>query len=621
MWVRYLNRHSAENENNCFGPKRFKIVKESCTLKKLLTSWWSGTPQKQEIHLLLPLRDILKVPEYLRILWEKRKEEYLINGSTNINMRHYDHRDMRRESKILDYPVFALSYADGYLVASGGGGGLTYGICNKLEVYKLRSKFRSEELHLESETTEQGGIVDCLDYNQKAKIWIGSIDDSTLIFAYKPNFGIKIFGRFKTDYITKDPKQNVCKFGHDGHYFVTGGNECCVRVWRLSDKIVKRVKDFHQVKQINKKSGKQKKGYRRKSSNKSAVNGGSVSGPSGDEEDSSSSIDEILVDKKKILHNDVLLTRDESSTDGQSSIDDTSPSPTSIASPIISPSENSGIKFNESIIGLDKDQGALPAEGDPPLVNGKRQARRNKKKADQLCKKVLEYRDHAKPVNDCCIFDDLLVSLSNDCMIFYKLLPVSKQLLKHKDDTSYFKFVKILAKAHRQYSQQDSNSHVYTLLTLEFSNSTTLSGNIKGERFESISNIVSAGKEGTRVTMWNFNMISKKLTQLKSVHISSQKSSSLTIDDTESHFAVGFGDGSVSVYSVENFKIVKRITNHKLPVTDLAFVSKEKLLSAGIDYYVYINEIKKFNFKYYWLLFTLFLIIVSIVAGRYSNII
>ncbi|UKJ88949.2 hypothetical protein MACJ_002195 [Theileria orientalis] len=527
---------------------------------------------------------------------------------------------MRGESKILDYPVFALSYADGYLVASGGGGGLTYGICNKLEVYKLKSKFRSEELHLESETTEQGGIVDSLDYNQKAKIWIGSIDDSTLIFAYKPNFGMKMFGRFKTDCITKDPKQNVCKFGHDSHYFVTGGNECCVRVWRLSDKIVKRVKEFHQVKQINKKSGKQKKGYKRKSSNKSAVNGGSSLGPSEDEEDTSSSIEEMLVDKKKILHNDVLLTRDESSTDGQSSIDDTSPSPTSVASPIISPSENGGLKFIPNLLPSDKEPGAVLAEGDPPLVNGKRQARRNKK-TDQLCKKVLEYRDHAKPINDCCIFDELLVSLSNDCMIFYKLLPVSKLLLKHKDDTSYFKFVKILAKPQRQYSQQVSNSQVYTLLTLEFSNSATLSCNVKGERFEAVSNIVSAGKEGTRVTMWNFNMISKKLTQLKSVHISSQKSSSLTVDDSENHFAVGFGDGSVSVYSVEKLKLVKRIKNHKLPVTDLAFVSKEKLLSAGIDYYVYINEIKKFNFKYYWLLFTLFLIIVSIVAGRYSNII
>ncbi|BAM41240.1 uncharacterized protein TOT_030000503 [Theileria orientalis strain Shintoku] len=385
---------------------------------------------------------------------------------------------------------------------------------------------------------------------------------------------------------------NVCKFGHDSNYFVTGGNECCVRVWRLSDKIVKRVKEFQQVKQIKNKSGNQKKGYRRKLSNKS-VNGGSTSGPSEDEEDSSSSIEEMLVDKKKILHNDVLLTRDESSTDGQSSIDDTSPSPTSIASPIISPTDNSALKFTGNIIGQEKEHGAPPGESDPPLVNGKKQARRNKRKEDRLCKKVLEYRDHAKPINDCCIFDELLVSLSNDCMIFYKLLPVSKLLLKHKDDTSHFKFVKILAKPPRPYSRQVSNSQVYTLLTLEFSNSATLS----------------------------FNMVSKKLTQLKSVHISRQKSSSLTVDDTESQFAVGFGDGSVSVYSVENFKVLKSLRNHKLPVTDLAFVSKEKLLSAGIDYYVYINEIKKFNLKYYWLLLTIFLIIVSIVAGRYSNII
>ncbi|XP_955037.1 uncharacterized protein TA04065 [Theileria annulata] len=378
---------------------------------------------------------------------------------------------------------------------------------------------------------------------------------------------MRIFGKFKTDYIRNDPKQNICKFGYDSNYFVTGGNESCVRVWRLTENLIKNVNKFQNQYKIQGTNNKFKNVNLRKFK---LEENASLSDDNAPSDTTLSDGNLSVVENETFKTNNIIETKSSSElSNSLSNIDDTSPSPSS--SPSLSsvnvfnnkknhyidisevdsnnignsdslskekPPKNSteGLKFSIGVNSVD----CKVQENDKLNFLKEDSLDFIKIGSNRMCKLILEYREHVKSINDCTIFNELLVSVCDDYMVFYKIFPNPKLLLKHKLDSVRFKFAQILPKV--------TNEKVYSILTVQNSN------------------------DGSTLCLWNFNISNKKLNLTKSTNISKSKSSSLTMNFEDDKVALGFGDGTVSVYSINKFKLIRRFNKHKMPITDLEFV-------------------------------------------------
>eukprot|EP00375_Theileria_parva_P000699 XP_763369.1 hypothetical protein [Theileria parva strain Muguga] len=403
---------------------------------------------------------------------------------------------------------------------------------------------------------------------------------------------MRIFGKFKTDYIRNDPKQNICKFGYDSNYFVTGGNESCVRVWRLTESLIRSVNKFQNQYKIQGTNNKFKNVNLRKFKlNEDA----SLSDDDNVPSDATLSDGNLSVTENDTFKtNNVIESKSSSEVSNSlSNIDDTSPSPSSSPSlssvNLVNNKKNNFIdigEVNANNIGksspFSRNKNTKNSTDSLNISIGTNSTDYKVQENDKLnilredsfdfiktgsnrmCKLILEYREHIKSINDCSIFNELLVSVCDDYMVFYKILPNSKLLLKHKLDSVRFKFVQILPRV--------TAEKVYSILSVQYSNDYTV------------------------LCLWNFNLLNKKLNLAKSTNISKSKSSSLTMNFEHDEVALGFGDGTVSVYSINKFKLIKTFNKHKMPITDLEFVSNKKLLTSGIDYYLYFNSIKNTQF-------------------------
>ncbi|VWU48639.1 guanine nucleotide-exchange factor SEC12 [Hepatocystis sp. ex Piliocolobus tephrosceles] len=132
----------------------------------------------------------------------------------------------------LKYPIYGLGTNDKYVVTSGGGGGKSYGIEDILDI----NTFNEEEKKLQPiySTTEQNGVIDCILYNKKYDLWIGSVRNECIIFQIKEDIGVHILLTFKTDFNSKNARQIVVKFSSTSNVILTGGEDTIVRLWQLN---------------------------------------------------------------------------------------------------------------------------------------------------------------------------------------------------------------------------------------------------------------------------------------------------------------------------------------------------------------------------------------------------
>ncbi|EKX72901.1 hypothetical protein BEWA_014600 [Theileria equi strain WA] len=436
---------------------------------------------------------------------------------------------MGGKTKIFPYPVYALSYGDGYIVASGGGGGDDYGISDRIEVYTFGNNPKSNDLHLKSTTTEQNGVLDSIDFLPKHKLWIGSLDDSTLLFSYNPKRGFRILAKFKTDQSKKDPKLTACRFGGNRDMFVTCGNDGCVRVWKLTDKLLKQIRSFHD--QSHSDDGESTPQYPPTEISSPCPIGG---------------IGDLTVEPSPI---DPLSLED--------SLSDTVPSVGNFGDP-------NSADF-EDIQYIDRP----PADQDG-AVEGTSKARERKKNMNKyqtegsdMVKLVLKHNDHKKLVNDSCISGDskLLVSVSANHIIAYNMNPARFVCEEMRDWN--FKFCRFI--------DTRSCDGKYTLLTCEWTNKKPMR---------------------TTASLWFIDTDHEKFILLKHVKVGEVKCSALALSGGDSCFALGFGTGLVSIYRAPSMSLIRSETRHMFPVTDLAFTST-KLISSGADFYVVTGDIYK----------------------------
>lgn len=440
---------------------------------------------------------------------------------------------MGGKTKIFPYPVYALSYGDDYVVASGGGGGDDYGISDRIEAYTFGDKPKSNDLHLKSSTTEQNGVLDSIDFLPKHKLWVGSLDDHILLFSYNHKKGFHIFAKFKTDHSKKDPKLNGCRFGGYRDMFVTCGNDGCVRVWKLTDKLIKQLRSFHSVSSLSDERDSVRYPPTELSSPCPTDSVAEALSP-----------DPSLLPIDPSVHSDDLSYQDNASSVGNFGDADT-------------------LSLEADVQNIDK----LLAEKDVNMTSKAIERRMNFRKyqteGSDMVKLVLKHSEHKKPVNDSCLSGDseLLVSVSANHIIAYNTNP-SRFVCEEIRDW-HFRFCRFI--------NTRSGYGKYTLLTCEWTNKKPMK---------------------TTASLWFIDTDHEKFVLLKHLKVGEDKCSALALSGGDSCFALGFGTGMVSIYRAPSMSLIRSETRHILPVTDLAFTST-KLISSGADFYVVVSDIYK----------------------------
>lgn len=84
----------------------------------------------------------------------------------------------KRKPHYLRYPIWALTCYKTYVVVSGGGGGKSFGIKNKLSLFKRQSRF--EEPLSELDTQEE--LAAFLDWAQQLDVIVASMGQCTIFY-------------------------------------------------------------------------------------------------------------------------------------------------------------------------------------------------------------------------------------------------------------------------------------------------------------------------------------------------------------------------------------------------------------------------------------------------------
>lgn len=218
----------------------------------------------------------------------------------------------------LNYPIYGIGSNEQYIVTSGGGGGKNYGIEDLLDVNVFNEK--EKKLEVLWSTSEQGGVVDSIQYIRKYNLWIGSLRNECVLFEINEETGPHVLLSFVTDFSEKNPRQVVAKFSNQEDFILTGGDDKTLRLWKL-----KLSNDSTGVSiRLMNKNCKQSKEISSKSSFQSSKEGGDGSSNSGRTTVHAQSSDTVYLDPKNAIeHIGDFIGHDESIKDCDICLNDT----------------------------------------------------------------------------------------------------------------------------------------------------------------------------------------------------------------------------------------------------------------------------------------------------------
>nr|CCA17098.1 conserved hypothetical protein [Albugo laibachii Nc14] len=133
---------------------------------------------------------------------------------------------------IVSYPILGLSYCNGHLAVCGGGGSMSSGIHNKVDIYQLAGD--KSEFTLRTSTDIGNKLASGVSFSHNGALMAISVDSECWIYEFDAQERkMKFLIRFKTDFAA-DQATQVCARFVGNATLLTGGEDGVVRVWRLS---------------------------------------------------------------------------------------------------------------------------------------------------------------------------------------------------------------------------------------------------------------------------------------------------------------------------------------------------------------------------------------------------
>ncbi|GFE55568.1 guanine nucleotide-exchange factor [Babesia ovis] len=523
--------------------------------------------------------------------------------------------------KLLKYPIYALATDGQYLVTSGGGGGEEYGISDRVEFYSISDVGGRAELLQKGSIVDQIGVLDSVEFIEIHNLWMGSVNNGTVFFSYRPSNGVNVYGRVLIARKKNDAQQTVAKFCRGSRYFITGNSDGTVCMWKLSNRFMEMMDELEENITDGTRTPTAHTDNYAPSDDLAGVNQESIpitvkTSRSRSSSVAPSEIDNTIMktsDEETVVDDDAIESRKEKDTvddtSATSEVDDLASTGRSITTEIcdtvpVSPTTDTAPRHTllpEKALEIPNAFPLLASfdaenSGNDGYTNGNTTTDHGDEHTDgdsdsdniyfhqlpgterNVAVKFAMFKCHANEVTDCDICHDarIAIAVSRDKMVLYQVSP-PKILYKQKS-TMAFKFARFI--------NMNCQNGFYQFLTIEWDSKRPC---------ESV------------VGMWRYTAETNSALLVKSSSLGRDPCSAMCLSPDEVYFALGFGTGDVGVYDVRSLQCLVHEQRHQLPVTDVAFLG-DKLVSSGADFYVIIKRIQRSYFL------TVLTIIIPIIA-------